>query len=87
VTATKEVREYLKKPAFNNWQWDDAEMIMLLRQMFLDLDFLRKFEIEVVFSFHCNFLCSVIFFSLSSLLIKLKTAFINLFITPTVQNK
>src|SRR6218665_3638788 len=44
---TKEVRDYLKKPSFDNWQWDDAEMIMLLRQMFIDLGLVVKFNIEV----------------------------------------
>lgn len=47
VPVTKEVRDYLKKPSFDNWQWDDAEMIVLLRQMFIDLAFTTKFNIEM----------------------------------------
>lgn len=47
VQVTKEVREYLRKPSFDNWQWDDSEMIILLRQMFIDLDLITKFNIEM----------------------------------------
>lgn len=46
---TDEVSEYLRKPTFDNWQWDDPEMLILLRQMFIDLDFIRRFNIEVRF--------------------------------------
>ncbi|XP_064610450.1 high affinity cGMP-specific 3',5'-cyclic phosphodiesterase 9A-like isoform X1 [Liolophura sinensis] len=47
VQVTDEVSEYLRKPTFDNWQWDDSEMLILLRQMFIDLDFIRKFNIEL----------------------------------------
>ncbi|XP_060071415.1 high affinity cGMP-specific 3',5'-cyclic phosphodiesterase 9A-like [Ylistrum balloti] len=47
VQVTDEVREYLRKPTFDNWQWDDSEMLILLRQMYIDLDFLSKFNIEM----------------------------------------
>ncbi|ELT98430.1 hypothetical protein CAPTEDRAFT_124844 [Capitella teleta] len=47
VQVTKEVRDYLKKPTFDNWQWDDPEMMILLRQMFLDLGLTTKFNIDM----------------------------------------
>jgi high affinity cGMP-specific 3',5'-cyclic phosphodiesterase 9 len=47
VQLTKDVRDYLKKLSFDNWQWDDSEMIILMRQMFIDLDLLAKFKIEM----------------------------------------
>ena len=47
VQLTGEVREQLKKPTFDNWQWDDSEMLILLRQMFVDLGLVSKFNIQV----------------------------------------
>ena len=47
VQVTDEVRDLLKKPTFDNWQWDDPEMLVLLRQMFIDLGILNAFSIEV----------------------------------------
>jgi len=47
VQITDEVRQYLRKPTFDNWQWDDPEMLVLLQQMYIDLGFLSKFNIEV----------------------------------------
>lgn len=47
VQATDKVKDYLKKPTFDNWQWEDAEMMFLLRQMYIDLGFLHTFNIEV----------------------------------------
>ncbi|CAD5122292.1 DgyrCDS10733 [Dimorphilus gyrociliatus] len=47
VQATEQVREYLKKPTFDNWQWEDAEIMFLLRQMYIDLGFLHTFNIEM----------------------------------------
>ncbi|XP_076451771.1 high affinity cGMP-specific 3',5'-cyclic phosphodiesterase 9A-like isoform X2 [Babylonia areolata] len=47
VQLTWEVREQLKKPTFDNWQWDDSEMLILLRQMFLDLGLVAKFNIQM----------------------------------------
>jgi high affinity cGMP-specific 3',5'-cyclic phosphodiesterase 9 len=52
VQVTKEVRDYLKKPTFDNWQWDDPEMMILLRQMFLDLQLPSKFNIDVSLTMH-----------------------------------
>ena len=47
VQVTEEVRRYLRQPTFDNWQWDDTEMLILLRQMFIDLDLISQFNIEV----------------------------------------
>ncbi len=47
VQVNEQVREYLKKPTFDNWQWDDPEMLVLMRQMFIDLNITAKFNIEV----------------------------------------
>ncbi len=44
---TDQVRDDLKKPAFDNWKWDDPEMLVLLKQMYLDLNLVEKFNIEV----------------------------------------
>jgi hypothetical protein len=44
---TDSVRVYLRKPTFDNWQWDDAEILVLLQQMYIDLGFLSTFNIEV----------------------------------------
>ncbi|XP_056443492.1 high affinity cGMP-specific 3',5'-cyclic phosphodiesterase 9A [Gadus chalcogrammus] len=41
------VREYLKTPLFDNWQWEEAEMLVLLQVMYTDLDFVTAFHIEV----------------------------------------
>ncbi|KAM3857055.1 high affinity cGMP-specific 3',5'-cyclic phosphodiesterase 9A-like [Diretmus argenteus] len=47
LQVTDEVREYLKTPIFDNWQWEEAEMIVLLQVMYTDLDFLTVFHIEL----------------------------------------
>ncbi|XP_052212869.1 high affinity cGMP-specific 3',5'-cyclic phosphodiesterase 9A-like isoform X2 [Dreissena polymorpha] len=47
VQITDEVRQYLRKPTFDNWQWDEPEMLVLLQQMYIDLGFLTKFNIEL----------------------------------------
>ena len=52
VHVTDEVREYLRKPTFDNWQWDESEMLILLRQMFIDLGFVTRFNIEVGINYH-----------------------------------
>ena len=46
--VTPELRELLKKPTFDNWQWDDVEMLFLLQQMFLDLGLVRTFNLQVL---------------------------------------
>ncbi|KAK5847459.1 hypothetical protein PBY51_016583 [Eleginops maclovinus] len=47
LQVTEEVREHLKTPIFDNWQWEEAEMLVLLQVMFTDLDFLSAFHIEL----------------------------------------
>lgn len=47
MQVTDEIREYLMKPSFDNWQWDDSEMMVLIRQMYIDLGFVSTFNIEV----------------------------------------
>ncbi|XP_062270895.1 high affinity cGMP-specific 3',5'-cyclic phosphodiesterase 9A-like, partial [Scomber scombrus] len=46
LQVTEEVREQLKTPIFDNWQWEEAEMLVLLQVMYTDLDFLTAFHIE-----------------------------------------
>ncbi|XP_077998066.1 high affinity cGMP-specific 3',5'-cyclic phosphodiesterase 9A-like [Glandiceps talaboti] len=47
VQMAENVKLYLRKPTFNNWQWEDAEMLVLLQQMYIDLEFVEKFNIEL----------------------------------------
>ncbi|XP_033642540.1 high affinity cGMP-specific 3',5'-cyclic phosphodiesterase 9A-like [Asterias rubens] len=47
VQLTDDVREYLRTPVFDNWQWEDAEMMLLMQQMYIDLDFTTKYNIEM----------------------------------------
>nr|XP_015213774.1 PREDICTED: high affinity cGMP-specific 3',5'-cyclic phosphodiesterase 9A-like isoform X1 [Lepisosteus oculatus] len=47
LEVTEEVKQYLKTPTFDNWQWEDAEIMVLLRVMYTDLDFMTKFNIEL----------------------------------------
>ena len=42
-----ELREYLKKPTFDNWQFEDVEMLVLVQQMFLDLELTTRFTIKI----------------------------------------
>lgn len=44
---TKETRELLRGATFDNWQWEDEEMLVLLQQMYLDLELPKKFDIEI----------------------------------------
>ncbi|XP_072035357.1 high affinity cGMP-specific 3',5'-cyclic phosphodiesterase 9A-like isoform X2 [Amphiura filiformis] len=47
VQLTDDVREFLRLPTFDNWQWEDAEMLLLLQQMFIDLEFTTRLNIEL----------------------------------------
>ncbi|XP_075904690.1 high affinity cGMP-specific 3',5'-cyclic phosphodiesterase 9A-like isoform X2 [Nelusetta ayraudi] len=47
LQVTEEVRELLKSPIFDNWQWEEAEMLVLLQVMFTDLEFLTALHIEL----------------------------------------
>jgi len=45
--VTSDVSESLRLPSFDNWLFSTAEIIILLRQMFIDLDLLSKCDIDV----------------------------------------
>ncbi|XP_041926050.1 high affinity cGMP-specific 3',5'-cyclic phosphodiesterase 9A [Alosa pseudoharengus] len=47
LEVSDEVRQYLKTPTFDNWQWEDAEIMVLLQVMYVDLDFISTFNIEL----------------------------------------
>ncbi|XP_031438039.1 high affinity cGMP-specific 3',5'-cyclic phosphodiesterase 9A isoform X2 [Clupea harengus] len=47
LEVSEEVRQYLKTPTFDNWQWEDAEIMVLLQVMYVDLDFISTFNIEL----------------------------------------
>ncbi|KAJ7393363.1 hypothetical protein OS493_006334 [Desmophyllum pertusum] len=44
---TDQTRNILRKPSFDNWQWEDAEMLYLLQQMYTDLNLTEIFNIEI----------------------------------------
>lgn len=44
---TEQTRNLLRKPSFDNWQWEDHEMLYLLQQMYIDLNLIEKFSIEI----------------------------------------
>ncbi|XP_077392464.1 high affinity cGMP-specific 3',5'-cyclic phosphodiesterase 9A isoform X3 [Festucalex cinctus] len=46
LEVSEEVRQYLKTPTFDNWQWEDAEIMVLLQVMYTDLDFVATYNIE-----------------------------------------
>nr|XP_015810518.2 high affinity cGMP-specific 3',5'-cyclic phosphodiesterase 9A [Nothobranchius furzeri] len=46
LEVSEEVRQYLKTPTFDNWQWEDAEIMVLLQVMYTDLDLTVTFNIE-----------------------------------------
>ncbi|CAN9498070.1 unnamed protein product [Ophioblennius macclurei] len=46
LEVSEEVRQYLKTPTFDNWQWEDTEIMVLLQVMYVDLDFTASFNIE-----------------------------------------
>lgn len=47
VVLTRETCQLLREPTFDNWQWEDEEMLVLLQQMYLDLELPKKFDIEI----------------------------------------
>ncbi|KAI8796125.1 high affinity cGMP-specific 3,5-cyclic phosphodiesterase 9A, partial [Biomphalaria glabrata] len=47
VHVSDEVRLELRKQSFDNWQWDDPEMLILLRQMYIDLNLISKLNIDI----------------------------------------
>jgi len=46
-TFTPETREYLKTPQFDNWQWEENEMLALMEFMFSELNLVEEFNIDV----------------------------------------
>ncbi|KAJ1527373.1 High affinity cAMP-specific and IBMX-insensitive 3',5'-cyclic phosphodiesterase 9A, partial [Nowakowskiella sp. JEL0078] len=44
---SEETMSYLKLPSFDNWQWDDNEMMALLEHIFVDLGLVSEFQIEI----------------------------------------
>ncbi|KAM9802504.1 high affinity cGMP-specific 3',5'-cyclic phosphodiesterase 9A isoform 3-T3 [Syngnathus typhle] len=46
LEVSEEVRQYLKTPTFDNWQWEDAEIMVLLQVMYTDLDLIATYNIE-----------------------------------------
>ncbi|XP_056157562.1 high affinity cGMP-specific 3',5'-cyclic phosphodiesterase 9A-like [Lampris incognitus] len=61
LQVSEEVREHLKTPIFDNWQWEESEMMVLLQVMYTDLDFLAAFHIELevlqnfLFEVYCHY--------------------------------
>ena len=47
IEVSNETKEYLKSNAFNNWKFEDAEMLLLAQQMFIDLNLVSTFAIKV----------------------------------------
>ncbi|KAJ9599177.1 hypothetical protein L9F63_010354 [Diploptera punctata] len=47
VAVSQEVRQYLRQPTFDCHQWEDEEILLLLQQMYVDLDFTTKFGIDM----------------------------------------
>ncbi|CAL8147649.1 unnamed protein product [Orchesella dallaii] len=47
VVLTKETCQLLREPTFDNWQWEDEEMLVLMQQMYLELELPKKFNIEI----------------------------------------
>lgn len=47
VTISSSIREWLRSPTFDSWQWEDEELLTLLQSIFFDLDLLHKFNIPL----------------------------------------
>ncbi|XP_037086210.1 high affinity cGMP-specific 3',5'-cyclic phosphodiesterase 9A-like [Pollicipes pollicipes] len=45
--VSEEVRQQLRMPTFDSWQWTHEEMLLLLQQMFIDLELMTRFALEV----------------------------------------
>ncbi|KAJ3055162.1 High affinity cAMP-specific and IBMX-insensitive 3',5'-cyclic phosphodiesterase 9A [Rhizophlyctis rosea] len=44
---TDETRNYLKGPSFDNWQWEENEMLALLEFMMTELSLVEEFKLEL----------------------------------------
>lgn len=51
---SEETLDHLRQPTFDNWQWEDAEMMFLVQQMFMDLGLVDTFHIEVRYCYQRN---------------------------------
>lgn len=47
TTFSEEVRNALRLPAFDSYEWSDADIIHLMQTMFIELGFIDKFNIPV----------------------------------------
>jgi len=47
VEPSIETLSDLRQPTFDSWQWEDAEMLFLLQQMYVDLGLMQAFHIEL----------------------------------------
>ncbi|EDX01499.2 uncharacterized protein Dyak_GE16197 [Drosophila yakuba] len=47
TTFSEEVRAALRLPAFDSYEWSDADVIHLMQTMFVELGFIEKFSIPV----------------------------------------
>uniref|UniRef100_T1GAM9 PDEase domain-containing protein n=1 Tax=Megaselia scalaris TaxID=36166 RepID=T1GAM9_MEGSC len=47
TTFSDEVKSALRLPAFDSYEWEDAEIIHLMQTMFCDLGFIDKFNIPI----------------------------------------
>ncbi|KAJ3074778.1 High affinity cAMP-specific and IBMX-insensitive 3',5'-cyclic phosphodiesterase 9A, partial [Rhizoclosmatium hyalinum] len=45
---TEETKEYIRSPSFDNWAWDENELIGLFEFIFEDLGLIEEFKIDVV---------------------------------------
>ncbi|PSN51247.1 High affinity cGMP-specific 3' [Blattella germanica] len=47
VAVSEQVRQELRRPTFDCHQWEDEEILLLLQQMYLDLELTTSFSIEL----------------------------------------
>lgn len=47
VKVDDETRKFLTSPNFDNWKFEDAELLVLTQQIFIDLDLVSKFSIKL----------------------------------------
>ncbi|EGF76813.1 hypothetical protein BATDEDRAFT_28314 [Batrachochytrium dendrobatidis JAM81] len=44
---TEHTKEWLKSPTFDNWQWDDNELLGLFELMFVEMGLVEEFKIDL----------------------------------------
>lgn len=47
VKVDDETRQFLKSPNFDNWKFEDVELLVLTQQIFIDLNLVTKFSIKI----------------------------------------